>query len=244
MKAYGLIGKSLKHSFSKAYFEKKFQSLGINASYSNFEIADVQDVRDRIEKDAPILGLNVTIPYKQTILPYLDEIDTDAEAIGAVNTIRIRDGKWKGFNTDYYGFMTSLKPFLENVHNRALILGSGGASLAIQHGLRLMDIPFHVVSREKAKEDLCYEDLNENVVKACKLIINTSPVGMYPDIDHSPNIPYEFISSDHLVYDLVYNPEESQFLRFAKERGALTMNGLDMLKHQAEKAWKIWNDNV
>lgn len=241
MKAYGLIGKSLKHSFSKAYFEKKFQSLGIDASYSNFEIADIQQVRDLIGKDASILGLNVTIPYKQTIIPFLDELDADAQAIGAVNTIRIRNGKWKGFNTDYYGFMTSLKPFLENVHNRALILGSGGASLAIQHGLRLLDIPFHVVSREKAKGDLSYEDLNENVVKACKLIINTSPVGMYPDAESFPEIPYKFITSDHLVYDLVYNPEESKFLQLAKERGALTMNGLDMLKHQAEKAWKIWN---
>ena len=241
MKAYGLIGKSLKHSFSKAYFEKKFQSLGIDASYSNFEIADIQQVRDLIGKDASILGLNVTIPYKQTIIPFLDELDADAQAIGAVNTIRIRNGKWKGFNTDYYGFMTSLKPFLENVHNRALILGSGGASLAIQHGLRLLDIPFHVVSREKAKGDLSYEDLNENVVKACKLIINTSPVGMYPDAESFPEIPYKYITSDHLVYDLVYNPEESKFLQLAKERGALTMNGLDMLKHQAEKAWKIWN---
>jgi len=241
MKAYGLIGKSLKHSFSKAYFEKKFQSLGIDASYSNFEIADIQQVRDLIGKDASILGLNVTIPYKQTIIPFLDELDADAQAIGAVNTIRIRNGKWKGFNTDYYGFMTSLKPFLKNVHNRALILGSGGASLAIQHGLRLLNIPFHVVSREKAKGDLSYEDLNENVLKACKLIINTSPVGMYPDAESFPEIPYKFITSDHLVYDLVYNPEESKFLQLAKERGALTMNGLDMLKHQAEKAWKIWN---
>jgi shikimate dehydrogenase len=241
MKAYGLIGKSLKHSFSQAYFEKKFQSLGIEASYANFEIDDIQHVRDLIGKEPLIAGLNVTIPYKQTILPYLDEIDADAKAIGAVNTIRIRDGKWKGFNTDYYGFMTSLKPFLENVHNRALILGSGGASLAIQYGLRLLDIPFHVVSRETAKGDLTYKDLNENVVKACKLIVNTSPVGMYPDVNRFPDIPYEFISADHLAYDLVYNPEESQFLRLAKEHGALTMNGLDMLKHQAEKAWRIWN---
>jgi shikimate dehydrogenase len=241
MKAYGLIGRSLKHSFSKAYFEKKFKSMGIEASYVNYEIGDISTIRDLLNHSAHTEGLNVTIPYKQTIIPFLDEVDAAAETIGAVNTICIRDGKWKGYNTDYYGFMTSLKPFLENIHNRALILGSGGASLAIQYSLRILDIPFHVVSREKGKGDLTYDDINENVVKACKLIINTSPVGMYPDVDDFPAIPYEFISAEHLVYDLVYNPKESKFLRLAKEQNAMTMNGLDMLKHQAEKAWKIWN---
>lgn len=241
MKAYGLIGRSLKHSFSKAYFEKKFEAMGIDSSYTNFEIENISDVRDIIGKNRAIEGLNVTIPYKQSILPFLDEVDSAAETIGAVNTIHIHNGKWKGYNTDYYGFMTSLKPFLENIHNRALILGSGGASLAIQYALRMLDIPFHVVSREKGKADLTYDEINENVVKACKLIINTSPLGMYPDVESFPAIPYEFITSDHLVYDLVYNPEESKFLRLANEHGALTMNGLDMLKHQAEKAWKIWN---
>ena len=241
MKAYGLIGKSLKHSFSKAYFEKKFEAMGIDSSYTNFEIENIWDVRDIIGQDQSIKGLNVTIPYNQSLHPFLDEVDSAAEAIGAVNTILVEDGKWKGYNTDYYGFMTSLKPFLENIHNRALILGSGGASLAIQYGLRMQGIPFHVVSREKGKADLTYDEINENVVKACKLIINTSPLGMYPDVESFPAIPYEFITSDHLVYDLVYNPEESKFLRLANEHGALTMNGLDMLKHQAEKAWKIWN---
>lgn len=241
MKSYGLIGKSLKHSFSKEYFTKKFERDNLEARYENFEFESVESIRSYFEERKDVLGLNVTIPYKQSIIPFLDELDDSAKEIGAVNTIKISEGKWIGYNTDFYGFMTSLKPFLENTHDRVLVLGSGGASLAIQYSLKLMDIPFHVVSREKGKGDLTYEDLNEHVIKACKLIINTTPVGTFPDIEEAPSLPYENISSEHLVYDLVYNPDRSKFLALAEAQGAMVMNGLDMLKHQAEKAWRVWS---
>jgi shikimate dehydrogenase len=241
MKMYGLIGRSLDHSFSKDYFDKKFAENNIDAEYRNFEFEKIEDVRQNLEIIENLSGLNVTIPYKQEIIPYLDDIDAFAKEIGAVNTIQIKDGKWKGFNSDYYGFLTSLKPFLENKHDRALILGSGGASKAIQFGLKKMGIPFHIVSREKGKNDLCYEDLNKHVFNACKLIINTTPLGTFPNMNEIPKIPFEYINSNHLVYDLVYNPSKTQFLKIAEEQGALIMNGIDMLKHQAEKSWEIWN---
>lgn len=240
MKRYGLIGKSLKHSFSKDYFTRKFEQKKIDASYENFEFEKVDSVRSFFTS-REIEGLNVTIPYKKAIIPYLDEMDEVAAEIGAINTIKIEDGKWKGYNSDYFGFMNSLKPFIENKHNRALVLGSGGASQAIQYALAKMNIPFHIVSREKGKSELVYEELNEHVLSACKLIINTSPVGTFPKVEDIPQIPYEFIGADHLVYDLVYNPTKTKFLELAEKNGALVMNGMDMLKHQAEKAWLIWN---
>lgn len=242
MKVYGLIGKSLKHSFSKEYFTKKFEQNHIEASYQNFEFDRIDEVRSSLEKVKELSGLNVTIPYKQVIIPFLDEMDEAAKVIGAVNTIRIKNGIWKGYNSDYYGFMTSLKPFLENKHDRVLLLGSGGASLAIQYALKLMKIPFHVVSREEGKGDLAYDALNKHVINACKLIINTTPLGTFPNIEEYPPIPYEFIGPDHFLYDLVYNPQKTKFLSLGEEQGAMIMNGLDMLKHQAEGAWKIWSE--
>lgn len=241
MKAYGLIGKKLDHSFSKRYFEQKFLKAHIAACYENFEFESAEDIRKSLEKRSDLAGLNVTIPYKQTIIPYLDELDSQAAEIGAINTIAIREGRWIGYNTDFSGFMNSLKPFLENKHNRALILGSGGASQAIQYALKLMDIPYHIVSQEKGKNELTYGELNEHVLNACKLIINTTPLGTFPKVEEYPEIPYQFIGEDHLLYDLVYNPPVSTFLAKGKAKGAMVMNGLDMLKHQAEKAWKIWN---
>lgn len=241
MKIYGLIGRSLAHSFSKEYFDKKFQKIGIDAEYKNFEFESIEEVRSSIEKRSDIYGLNVTIPYKQAIIPYLDELDDIAKEIGAVNTISIQNGVWKGYNSDYYGFKTSLRPFLTNKHERALILGSGGASLAIKYALKTMQIPFYVVSREKSSGDLAYDELNENVIKACKFIINCTPLGMYPNSSSFPDIPYDFIGSDHLIYDLVYNPLKTKFMEFAENNGAMVMNGIDMLKLQAEKSWEIWN---
>lgn len=242
MKIYGLIGRSLGHSFSKDYFTKKFIQQQIDASYENYEFEDISRVRTSLEQIAGLNGLNVTIPYKTAIIPYLDELDEAARSIAAVNTILIKEGKWIGFNTDHYGFSTSLKPFLTNKHERALVLGKGGASKAIQYALKKMGIPFNVVSRTKGETALSYEALNAHVIRACKLIINTTPLGMYPDVNTFPPLPYEAINEEHLLYDLVYNPEKSLFLKMGEERGASVMNGLDMLKLQAEGSWKIWNE--
>ncbi len=243
MKVFGLIGRSLAHSFSKDYFTVKFKNEGVDAVYRNFEFEKAEDIRPFFEGRNDVVGLNVTIPYKEEIIPYLDEIEESAKEIGAVNTILIQNNKWKGFNTDQYGFMTSLKPFLTNMHERALILGDGGASRAIRYALSKRSIPCHVVSREKGKADLSYDEINEHVINACKLIINTTPIGMFPKVDDHLAIPYDFITKDHLVYDLIYNPDRTQFLVKAEKRGASIMNGLDMLKLQAEKAWEIWNNS-
>jgi shikimate dehydrogenase len=240
MEIYGLIGKTLKHSFSKEYFTNKFVAGGINAEYHNFEFDSVEKIRPTIDKVEHLVGLNVTIPYKEKIIPYLDDIEESAKQIGAVNTILIKNNKWIGFNTDQFGFINSLKPFLSNKHERALILGTGGASLAIRFALEQRSIKCFTVSREKGKADLCYNEINEHVIKACNLIVNTTPVGMYPNVDSCINLPDEYLGSDHLLYDLIYNPEKTSFLKKGEKRGASIMNGIDMLKHQAEKSWEIW----
>jgi len=243
MEVYGLIGKSLKHSFSKTYFEQKFKDQKIeNTEYRNFEFEHIDEVKVWLSEIKELKGLNVTIPYKSSIFPFLDGIDEIAEKIGAVNTVKITDeGSWIGYNTDVYGFSTSLKPFLTNRHETALILGTGGASKAVEFALKELNISVVKVSRTKGKADLTYADLNENVFKACKLIINTSPLGTWPNITESPDIPFEFLSPEHLVYDLIYNPEKTLFLKQAESAGATIMNGLNMLKLQAEKSWEIWN---
>ena len=243
MVVYGLIGKSLKHSFSKKYFEQKFKVQKIdNVAYRNFEFGSVLQIKNKLSKIKGLAGLNVTIPYKLSILPYLDKIDEVAENTGAVNTIKIsKNGMWMGYNTDVYGFATSLKPFLTNRHEKALILGTGGASKAIVYALKQLNISVVLVSRDKSKADLTYDDLNEYVFKACKLIINTTPLGTWPDSEKSPDIPFEFLTPEHLVYDLIYNPEKTLFLKQAESAGATIMNGLNMLKLQAEKSWEIWN---
>ena len=245
MEVYGLIGKSLKHSFSKSYFEQKFKEHKIeNTKYRNFEFDHIDKVKVKLSEIKELKGLNVTIPYKSSIIPFLDGIDEIAEKIGAVNTIKIsNDSKWLGYNTDVYGFSTSLKPFLTNRHEKALILGSGGASKAVEYALKQLNISVVKVSRTKGKADLTYADLNENVFKACKLIINTSPLGTWPDIEESPDIPFDFLTDEHLVYDLIYNPEKTLFLKKAESAGASIMNGLNMLKLQAEKSWEIWTRN-
>jgi len=243
MKVYGLIGKSLKHSFSKTYFDEKFINQEIkDTEYRNFEFEHINEVKAKLSEIQELKGLNVTIPYKSSIIPFLDGLDEISEEIGAVNAIKIdNDGKWIGFNTDVYGFSTSLKPFLTNLHQKALILGTGGASKAVEYALRQLNISRVKVSRTKGKSDLTYGDLNENVFKACKLIINTTPVGTWPNVEEAPNIPYEYLSDEHLVYDLIYNPEKTLFLKQAESTGATIMNGLNMLRLQAEKSWEIWN---
>lgn len=242
---YGLVGRILKHSFSKDYFTAKFQSLALNDhAYKNFEISGIEQI-DQVFGTADLKGINVTIPYKELIIPYLDELDSDAKAIGAVNCVKITKGKKKGFNTDYYGFKQSIKPFLEPKHERALILGTGGSSKAVAYALKSIGVEVYYVSREKKAEPnlFLYKDLNEIILRSFKLIVNTTPLGLYPSVAECPELPYELIGADHLCYDLIYNPEETLFLKKAKEKGAVTINGLSMLQLQAEKSWEIWQSD-
>ncbi len=244
MKKFGLIGFPLTHSFSERYFREKFQLEAItDCVYENFPIENVAGLPELIRSQPELCGLNVTIPHKESVLQFLDHSDDLAVQIGAVNCIKIHEGKMIGFNTDALGFEMSIKPFLENKYERALILGSGGASKAIAFVLKRWGIPFHIVSREKHGTGLVrYEDLHEESMKHFKLIINTTPCGMYPDIHDLPPIPYDGIGRDHFLYDIIYNPTETRFLSMGKERGAQVMNGLKMLELQAEASWRIWND--
>jgi shikimate dehydrogenase len=246
MKKFGLIGKTLTHSFSKQYFGEKFETENItDAQYDLYELADSKEVLALIEKNKGVLrGLNVTIPYKQDVLPFLSEIDPAAEKIGAVNVLKIADnGKIKGYNSDYYGFKKSLEKFTgNNLKNcKALILGTGGASKAVRQALIDLDIPFQYVSRKKSVDILSYEELTHEIIKENKLIINCTPLGMHPNVNDCPTIPYEAISSEHFLYDLIYNPEETLFMKKGRDNGAKAIHGLEMLILQAEKSWEIWN---
>ena len=245
-KLYGLIGYPLTHSFSEKYFTEKFAKETISDSeYNLFPLQTIGQLTQLIKDNPRLSGLNVTIPFKESVIPFLDELDETAKKVGAVNCIKVESGKLKGYNTDVYGFKQSIKPFLENHHERALILGTGGASKAVYHVLKEIGIDCYFVSRDKStatlKNVFDYEELNEYIFNAFKLIVNTTPVGMFPDINHAPKIPFERITSSHLLYDLVYNPMETEFLKRGKEKGALTVNGLSMLHQQAEEAWRIWN---
>lgn len=242
----GLIGKSLSHSFSKQYFENKFKELGLeDYGYSLFELSSINELPDFI-KNSNLDGFNVTIPYKESILPFLDELDESAEKIRAVNTVKLiskGDSKiLKGYNTDTYGFGQSIKPFLKNTHERALILGTGGASKAVNFVLNNLGIETNFVSRDPEENQLKYSEINEYVLKYHKLIINTTPLGMFPNSKSFPDLPYKLINKSHMMIDLVYNPEETEFMKKGKKEGAITINGLSMLQHQAEKAWEIWNE--
>lgn len=244
MKQYGLIGRSLAHSFSKEYFKKKFSELNLEAEYENFELAEIDEVKNLLERK-DLAGLNVTIPYKEAIIPYLDELDTVASLVGSVNTIAFKNGQTIGYNTDVIGFEKSLKPFLEHGMERALILGTGGASKAVAFTLRKIGLDILFVSRNPSGiKEIAYEDCNANVIKWHKLIVNTTPLGTFPDVEDAPPIAYEGITEDHLLYDLIYNPEKTQFLKEGEKRGASIMNGLSMLKIQAEKSWEIWNSET
>lgn len=242
MKHYGLIGKSLDHSFSKTFFAKYFELNDIEARYHLVEIADITEHEDLLS--GKYAGLNVTIPYKESIIPYLDELSTEAAQIGAVNVIEFSKGKKIGHNTDAFGFHQSIKPFLTNRHERAIILGSGGASKAVEFVLRTIGLDVIFISRNpNTANQFSYHEVNNYMLDACKLIVNTTPVGTFPDIDAVIDIPYEFLTEDHLVVDLIYNPEETKFLLNARLNGAEILNGSSMLKEQALKSWEIWNGN-
>lgn len=251
MKLYGLIGKTLKHSFSKQYFTDKFQRENIAESqYELFELTSASLLSELLAQQPALVGLNVTIPYKQDVFPLLDAIDpASAGRIGAVNTIKVyKDGTTKGFNSDYYGFKQSLENWLQCLNRpveglQALILGTGGASKAVAVALQDLQIPYQYVSRTSSTESIAYEDLTEELLNSHELIINTTPLGMYPATDACPPLAYEHIGKGHLLYDLVYNPLETLFMQKGIANGAAAMNGLEMLHLQAEKSWEIWNDD-
>jgi len=242
MKTYGLIGKSLSHSFSKKYFTQQFDNQGLtNCEYINIELESIEEFNEKI-KELPIKGLNVTIPYKETIIPYLDEIDEVAKEIGAVNTIVFKDGKLKGYNTDAFGFKQSIKPFFKPQHERALILGTGGASKAVEFVLKQYGVEVYFASRNKSNGNvLNWNEINQNVIKHHLMIVNCTPLGMFPNIDSKPPIPYAGLTNQHLLVDLVYNPKETLFMKIGKENGAKVINGLTMLEQQAEKSGELWN---
>jgi shikimate dehydrogenase len=241
MRIFGLIGKQLDHSYSKNYFKKKFNNEKIaDASYENFSLTNIKDFKDLIQQYI-FTGINVTTPFKKSIIPYLDELSPEVNLIGATNTILFSEGKTIGFNTDIYGFQKSITPFLENTMERALILGTGGASMAVAHVLDKIGIDCLFVSRNPDKNQMSYNEVNNQVIKHHLLIVNTTPLGMYPKIDSYPKIPYEELTEKHLLVDLVYNPEESLFLKKGKEKKSRILNGHSMLIHQAEESWRIWN---
>lgn len=243
MREFGLIGFPLGHSFSKKYFTEKFEKAGIkDCNYELYPIEHIDQLDQIIDSNPALEGLNVTIPHKETVIALLDELSPEAAEIGAVNCIAIKNGKRIGYNTDAYGFQQSIKPFLEPIHDRALILGTGGASKAVAHVLKKIGIDFLFVSRNpEGPQEVSYEQVNEFILKHHKFIINTSPVGTFPKVDECPAIPTEFIGPEHFVVDLIYNPEKTQLLQKSQSNGAMILNGLPMLQHQAEKAWEIWN---
>ena len=247
MDKYGLIGYPLKHSFSIVYFNEKFQSANIDAEYVNFEIPRIEDFMEVIDENPNLCGLNVTIPYKEQVIPYLDELDKDTAKIGAVNVIKIiRQPKGKvklvGFNSDIIGFTQSIEPLLQPYHKKALILGTGGASKAIYHGLLNLGVkPTYVSRTKKSDAVLTYQELTPEIMEENTVIVNCTPVGMYPKVDFCPDIPYEQLTSKHLLYDLLYNPDETLFMKKGQARGATVKNGLEMLLLQAFAAWEIWH---
>ena len=252
MKEYGLIGHPLGHSFSKKFFTDKFYAEGIDASYSNFDIPKIEMLKDIILEHPMLMGLNCTIPHKESVIPLLDETSKEAQEIGAVNVIKIQRNeafhggimgdriKLTGYNSDVIGFTQSILPLLKPHHKKALILGTGGASKAIKWGLEKLGIECSYVSRSRGEDRLAYEDITTDIIRANLLIVNCTPVGMFPHTEEVPPIPYEALTPKHILYDLVYNPEETLFLKRGKEAGAQTKNGLEMLRLQALAGWDIW----
>lgn len=244
MRYFGLIGKPLVHSFSQRYFTQKFQEESIDAAYGLYELDKIEDLKLLLQQKV-FSGLNVTIPYKQSVLPYLSEFDETARAVGAVNVIKFvrRSGEvvLKGYNSDVIGFHDSLVPLLRPYHKRALVFGTGGASKAVEYVLRRLGIEVQLVSRQAKDSVLSYEQITPEVLQSYQLLVNTTPLGTFPHVDTCVDIPYQNITNKHLLYDLVYNPQETLFLRYGKERGAQVMNGYAMLRGQAEAAWEIWN---
>jgi len=243
MRRFGLLGKNISYSFSKSYFENKFKNETItDATYENFDIDDISLFQDIIKNTEQLRGINVTIPYKQSVIPYLNRLNKKAKKIGAVNTIKVtKKGKLIGYNTDCYGFKKTLKPYLKSHHKSALILGTGGASKAIAYTLKTLGIKYLYVSRKASETAISYSDLSNKLIENHRIIINCTPLGTYPNIDACPDIPYDAITNKHILFDLIYNPEETKFLSLGNQNNATIINGRNMLKLQAEKSWSIWN---
>ncbi len=244
MRRYGLIGKKLGHSFSKRYFTQKFEREGIaDVAYELYELPTISELPKLLQQEPELVGLNVTVPYKETVIPYLDELDEAAARIGAVNTIKITHGKTKGYNTDYVGFKQSLAAFcpVDEV-DKALVLGSGGASKAVCAALQNLGINYTILSRSPKPDQLTYEELTPELLQQYRLIVNTTPLGMHPHPETFPSLPYMALTPQHYLYDLVYNPEQTLFMQKGQETGAQTINGLEMLYGQAEAAWEIWQN--
>ena len=244
-KLYGLLGYPLVHSFSQTYFKQKFEAENISAQYINFEIPDIGMLMEVVAENENLNGLNVTIPYKEQVIPFLDEIDPAAKEVGAVNVIKFirdKDGlRLKGYNSDIIGFTDSIKSLLKPHHQSALVLGTGGAAKAVSYSLRKLGLDVQLVSRRKSANTLVYEELTKNDLKTHKVIVNTTPLGMYPNVDICPDIPYRYLTPQHLCYDLIYNPDETLFLKNSRQAGAQVKNGLEMLLLQAFASYSIWN---
>lgn len=241
MHKFGLVGKNISYSFSKKFFTEKFSLEKIPATYVNFDLSKISEIETLLRTEPDLKGLNVTIPYKEKILPYLDEITPEAKKIGAVNTIEIKHGKLIGHNTDVFGFVHALLPLLEKQHHKALILGTGGASKAVAYGLGSLEIPYQFVSRKNSSGAISYSQLSGAIIKTHQIIIDCTPLGTYPDIATFSEIPYSRLGKEHLLFDLTYNPPMTCFLTKGKQQGAKISNGQKMLELQAEKAWNIWN---
>ncbi len=246
MRKYGLVGFPLSHSFSKQYFSEKFErEQRSDIVYENFPLEDIHELPDVIRAKPELLGLNVTIPYKEKVIPFMDELDGESRVVGAVNTIRIYRGnriRLIGYNTDVWGFETTLKPLLKPWHDFALVLGTGGGAKAVEYVLKKLGMEVWFVSRNpRGDRSIRYNELTGMMLQKIKLVVNTTPLGMFPETNTCPDIPYQYLTQEHLLYDLVYNPEETLFMKRGRERHATVTNGLEMLKQQAEKSWKIWN---
>jgi shikimate dehydrogenase len=239
---FGLVGKDISYSFSKGYFKKKFEALGLsNHAYNNFDLQSISEFPTIFKNTSNIQGINVTIPYKEEVIQFLDDIDVAAKKIGAVNTIKFSKNGMIGYNTDAYGFQKSVEPYLKNHHKKALILGTGGASKAIAFVLEELGITFSFVSRSGKNNGFKYQEITEDIISEHTLIINCSPVGTFPNVEEKPAIQYNSIRKEHLLFDLIYNPTETAFLAKGKANGATICNGHRMLEFQAEKSWSIWN---
>lgn len=243
MDRYGIIGCPLGHSFSRKFFTEKFAVEGIDAEYVNFEIPSIERFPEVTDANPQLKGLNVTLPYKTSVIPYLHELSDEAAEIGAVNVIRVRNGRLKGFNSDIIGFTESIRPLLKPCHTHALILGTGGASRAVRVALSHLGIEWTYVSRTPHEGMFTYPDLTPEVMRKYTVVVNCSPVGMFPHTDECPGIPYGCLTSEHLLYDLVYNPCQTLFIRKGAGQGATVKNGLEMLHLQAVASWDFWNGN-
>ena len=239
---FGLIGRNISYSFSRGYFTKKFEAMGLPGySYENYDLPEITGFPSVIKQHTDLVGLNVTIPYKEAVIPYLDRLDPEAASVGAVNTVKCTSAGLVGYNTDVYGFQKALEPFLKKHHTHALVLGTGGASKAVSHVLKKLGVTVRQVSRSPGKGQLAYDELTAGVMGRYLLIINCTPLGTYPNIEDRPPLPYELLGPEHILFDLIYNPEVTAFMKAGRAAGAETSNGLRMLELQAERSWEIWN---